>query len=238
MKFLKLMPISCVLLVSMIINSCGKSPNIYSSVYKEDDKQRAADAINSGNYNYAIALLTPYVSQNPTDYSAQSMLANAYMQLAGIDLLKIAVALSTSVNTSKNNLYAVIQAFPIGTSGNISSINTALGLLNGIPSSALTSNQVYQKAIANAGLAFLTITKNILDSTGSISTTLVSSMSETDSNTIYNALVRVQANLNSLGVIAGTGSGSGVLLNIINQITSTSGSSPAVQLATFFLSNA
>ncbi|MES2616009.1 MAG: hypothetical protein V4591_11415 [Bdellovibrionota bacterium] len=219
------------------MTSCGKD-NVLSSLYKENNKEKAEDEIANGNYDSAISLLETYISANPADYSAQSMLANAYMLKAGIDLLTIIIDLSHNIDDAKNNFYAILHSFPRGTQTNINYINTALQTLSAIPSSALTSDQIFQTAMANVALAFFTTSKDILDSSGAISTTLVESMSVTDADTIYNSLVNVQTNFISLGVVAGSGSGTGIILDIINQITSTGGSTGPEKLATFLIANA
>jgi len=221
------------LVVSPVFYSCGKD-NLYSSVVQENNKQKAEDAIISGDYDSAISLLTSYIVENPTDYSAQSMLANAYELKAGINLLDLFIKMSNNISTSKNNLYAVLNSFPTGDSINIGYINTALQILTAIPSASRTSDQTYQIAVVNAALAFLMTKMDILDTSGTISTALVVTMSMTDSNTIYNSLVNVQTIFNSLGVVAGSGSGSGILLSIINGIT-VSGSSAG--LITYLLAN-
>ena len=131
-------------------------------------------------------------------------------------------------------------AFPTGNQSNIADINTAITILNNIPTNTLTSNQVLQTAVANSALAFLTANKDIFTA-GVIDPILVASFLTTniaDADTIYNSLVNVQTELNSLGVVAGTGSGTGRLLDIINQITSTPGATGPEKLATYLSTNA
>ena len=207
------------------VSSCGNA-NEYEKSYQENDKQKAEDSILSGNYDRAIEYLNSYLLTNSTDYSAQSMLANAYMLKAGISITDIIINITNNISNSKGNLYALIASFPVGDVYSISAINTAITTLNtNIPAAALSSSQELQLAIANGGLAFLTINKYLLyDTNGNITASSITSLGASgDATIIYNALVNVQSQMINLGITAGNSTGYGTLLSEINSITSSPG---------------
>ncbi len=218
--------------------SCGKD-NLFTNINTGDSKQKAADKINNGNYDEAIVLLLPYTHNNSGDYLARSMLANAYMLKAGINIINIFIAIGNNINKSKNNLYTVLNSFPTGNPSNIAYLNIALQNLALIPSDVLTPDQQLQSAIAHAALGLFTISMDLVDpSTGIISATQVASISITDADTIYNSFSTVQSLLLALGEIAEAGSGTGIILDLINQITSTAGGSNYQRLAIYLAANA
>ena len=222
--------------LSVLNVSCGKE-NVFHSSYAISDKEKAQEAISSNNYDAAISILSDYISSFPNDYSAKSMIANVYLLKGGIHLSELIVSIQDNINTSNNDLYLLLNSFPTASTTNIEYINNAITYLNDIPTSELSSDQLYQTALAYAALAFYTIKLDVLDVSGTISISQASSMSITDCDTIYNSLVAVQSKLNQIGITAGSSSGSGIILSTINGITSTSGASNSAKLISYLISN-
>jgi hypothetical protein len=217
---------------SLFILSCGRSNNLFASSYKENDKQKADESMLAKDYDGAISTLTKYVNDNPQDYEATSMLARAYTLKGGVNFLNVFVSINNNLSTSKNDLYTLLNSLPTGNAQNISALQSAVSFLSQIPTNSRTQNQIYQIALTNAALGFMVASQDVLDSSGQISTPLVNAMSNTDVLIIYNSIVAVQSALTSLGIVAGNGSGSGILLNTANSIISQGSSN----LKSYFLS--
>ncbi|MGY3803621.1 hypothetical protein ACWNT8_06155 [Pigmentibacter ruber] len=224
--------------INILITSCGNNGNLFSDLPQRDTKQKAEDAINSGDYNSSISLLEPYVSANSSDQQAIGLLSTSYLLAAGINILNMAVSIISNNGSYKNNLQTVLAIMPSASQNNISLVTKAVNTLSLIPSSQRNSNQNYMLAIANASLAMLTIKADCLNTAGSISTTLTSAMSTTDATNIYNYLSSAQTIFNSAGISSGNSSGSGILANFINQINSTTGGTNSAKVINFINSQA
>lgn len=229
---------ACLLFVSVWATSCGKYNSLEGSTTL-NDKEKASVYIQKGNYDAAISGLETYVSANPTDYPAQSMLANVYLLKAGIDTLSLSMAINAGISSAKNNLYAILNAFPTGTATNLSYINSAISAMQTIPSASLSSDQTLEYVVAELSLAVMTLKKDCVDTTtGTLSTTLAASISTTDASTIYSAISTVNTTLSSLGATSGSNSALQVLYQMTSQILSAGGSTSAQQLATYLANNA
>lgn len=215
--------------------SCG-SQNLFSSLTTKDTKQKAEDAINSGDYNTSISLLEPYIAANPNDQQAIGLLTTSYMLLAGVDILNIIVSILDSSSSSKNNFQAILNAMPTGNQTNISLLTKAINTMNLISTSQMNANQNYMYAIASVSLAILIIKQDCLDSSGMISTTSTNSMNVADANSIYTNLSNAQTAFTSAGISSSSNSGSGILANLINQINASSGASNSDKVINFIIS--
>jgi hypothetical protein len=224
------------LFISMpFYSSCG-GQNLYSSFTTKDTKQKAEDAINSGDYNTSINLLAPYVAANSGDQQAIGMLTTSYMLLAGVNILNIMVSILNASGDSKNNFQAILSAMPTGNQTNVSLLTKALNTITLIPTSQMNSNQSYLYAITSASLAILTIKQDCLDSSGVISTSSTNAMNATDANSVYTNLTNAQTAFTSAGMSSSSNTGSGFLANLINQINSTAGASNSAKVINFIIS--
>ncbi|WGL58924.1 hypothetical protein QEJ31_10360 [Pigmentibacter sp. JX0631] len=221
-----------------VITSCGNNGNLFSDLPQRDTKQKAEDAINSGDYNTSINLLEPYVSANSSDQQAIGLLSTSYLLAAGINILNMAVSIISSNGNYKNNLQTVLAIMPAASQSNISLVTKAVNTISLVPAGQRNSNQNYMLAIANASLAMLTIKANCLNAAGTISTSLTSAMSTTDAANIYSYLSSAQSTFSSAGISSGSSSGSGILANFINQINSTTGGSNSAKVINFINSQA
>ena len=223
------------LLSSPIYFSCG-GQNLFSAVTTEDTKQKAEDAINSGDYNTSINLLVPYVSANPGDQQAIVMLTTSYMLLASVNIMDIMVSILTASGSAKNNFQAILSAMPTGNQTNISLLTKAVNTITLISTNQMSADQSYLYAVASASLAILTIKSDCLDSTGAISTSLTNAMSTTDATTVYTSLSNAQTAFTSAGISSSSNSGSGIIANLINQINSSTGASNSAKVINFIIS--
>jgi hypothetical protein len=225
------------LIMPCIVSSgCGQS-NVFESMYKPSDTEKAKESLQNGNYDEAISILSQIVAADPSNYGARSMLANAYLGKAGINLLDLIVNLSNNADSEKNDLYAMLKTFPTGSDANINLVNQALTQLSAIPSDQLSENQHLTKVVANASIAFLTVSSTVLDSSGTIDTTKVTTLPTTTANTVYDSVVNIQTELIDMGTVAGNGSGLGKLLDLTNQVTSTGGATPQQKIETYLVNN-
>jgi len=227
---------SLILIISTSLTGCGQNGNLFSEIPPRDTKQKAEDAINSGDYNTSISLLEPYVSANSSDQQAIGLLSTSYLLAAGINIINMAVSVLSSTSNYRNNLQTVLAILPAGSQANISLVTKAINTISLTPASQRNSNQNYMLAIANASLAMLTIKSSCLNSSGVLTSALISAMSTTDANNIYSYLNSAQSNFSNVGISAGNSSGSGILANFINQINATSGASNSAKVINFITS--
>lgn len=134
------------MLVLMALAGCGDS-NIFEGVGDKNSKQaqteQALIAMDDGDYQTAINILTTLVQNNPGDAQLLQYLSSAYAGAAGLDTLNIL----TVINQLDSN----------GQSGNIDMIGLALGNANG----QLSSEEVAAKlANINNAIATLNLIQN------------------------------------------------------------------------------
>lgn len=218
--------------------SCGQNGNIFSELPARNTKQKAQDAINSGNYQASIELLEPYVAANGSDRQAIGLLSTSYMLAAGVNILNMAVAILESKNKYKNNLQTVLAIMPAASQNNLSLMTKAVNTLSLGSTGERNASQNYMLAIANASLAMLIIKANCLNSSGEISTTQTNALSTTDATNIYTYLTSAETTFAAAGIAAGSSSGSAILANFIGQINATSGGSNSQKVINYILSQA
>lgn len=172
--------------VHQALIACG-SDNVFEKAVKRSEAEKAQAALESGDFESAIATLEEYVKKHPSDAAARSMLANAYLKKSGVDLLKIGASASAS-SSEKSDWTNVSSALPSGTSTNVQNIQAAVDALKGIPVSQRTDEQNYQLAIAQTTLAVTVAKKASGDDSGKLSDEKIDQMSDSDALTIYNAL--------------------------------------------------
>ncbi len=215
--------------------ACGKQ-NLFSAFITENTKQKAEDAINSGDYNTSINLLEPYVAANPGDQQAVGMLTTSYLLLAGVNILNIMVSVLNTSESAKNNFQAILIAMPSGNQTNVSLLTKAVNTITLIPTNQMNSAQSYLYAVASSSLAILTIKQVCLNSSGTISTSSTNAMSATDANAVYTNLSNSQTAFTSAGISSSSNTGSGILANLINQINSSTGASNSAKVINFIIS--
>ncbi len=121
-------------LVVIVIASCGANP--YKTYEKKDPAEDATVALEDNDADKAISILTDALADDPDNNTFKSILALAYAQRAGIDPLTIAQRMggnTSSASTSGNGLTSLFGIMPAATDAAIADVDTALVLLNSIP---------------------------------------------------------------------------------------------------------
>lgn len=184
-----------VLLICTVISlmiSCGANP--FETYEDADPAEDATVALEEGDPNKAINILTKALQNDPENYQYISILALAYAERAGIDALTLAQKMassssSTSVASSQSNgVTSLFAIMPEATDGNIADVDTAVALMVTIPSTVRTSADILKIAMYQTASLTLRTKKYDLDGDGTISAAEVLGMTSGDATTILSQL--------------------------------------------------
>lgn len=144
--------------------SCG--PNSFKSFEKADPAEDATVALERGDPQKAIDLLTDALVEDPSNQKYISILALAYAQRAGVDPLTLAqnMGSSSSSGTSGNGVTGLFSIMPVATEAAIADVDYAVTLLLTIPSADRKTYDTLKLAMFQT--AALTLRSKILDVNG------------------------------------------------------------------------
>lgn len=176
------------LLVSHLV-SCG--PNPFASYETKDPGEDATVALEDGNPNKAINILTDALKDDPENWQWVSILALAYAERAGINALTLAQKMASnsgSQTTSTNEVTSLFSLLPDATDANINDVDEAVALMLKIPALDRTTADVLK--IAMFQTASLTLRTKKLDTNGDgiISVSELLGMTSGDALTILTQL--------------------------------------------------
>jgi hypothetical protein len=182
------------LIVSHLV-SCG--PNPFASYETKDPGEDATVALEDGNPNKAINILTDALKDEPENWQWVSILALAYAERAGINALTLAQKMASNsggqATTSSNEVTALFSILPEATDSNINDVDEAVALMLKIPALNRTTADVLK--IAMFQTASLTLRTKKLDTNGDgiISVSELLGMSSGDALTILTQLASAAA---------------------------------------------
>lgn len=198
--------------------SCGANP--FETYEETDPAEDATVALENGDPNKAINILTKALQDDPNNYQYISILALAYAERAGIDALTLAQKMaSNSSSTSaapstSNGVTSLFSVMPEATDGNIADVDTAITLMLTIPSTSRTSADILKIAMYQTASLTLRTKKYDLDGDGIISAAEVLAMTNSDASTILSQLA------NAASAFSGSSSTSSVDQAAASQISS------------------
>jgi hypothetical protein len=217
-------------LLFLINTSCG-SENVFETLEKKDDKDKAKKSLQNGDYDKAIQSLQSYLADHPNDAGARAMLANAYMKKAGIDILGLAAKVTSSGASSWKG---ILGALPKGTDDNVTALKGAVEALKAIPAASRTAEQSYQLVLAQTSLA-VTIAKKAAGEGESVSEAKVAAMSDKDANLVYTSL---QDSASTVAASPGLGDNASAqkLAGLNAKVDAQTGASTADKMRAFLIS--
>lgn len=186
----------------LFFSACG--PNAFKSLEATDPAEDATVALEEGNPQRAIDILTDALENDPGNEQYISILALAYAQRAGVDPLTLAQNMATSSKSSSegssegtsagssssktNDVTALFGIMPEATEGSIADVDMAVELLLSIPSDNRQSYDTLKLAMFE--IAAMTLRAKILDTDGDgiLSTAELLAMSPDSALAILNQL--------------------------------------------------
>jgi hypothetical protein len=162
-----------------------------ATLEREDPAEDATIALEEGDPNKAINILTKALEGDSTNWIYVSILALAYAERAGINALTLAQNMaSNSENgtSSSNEVTALFSILPDATDTNISDVDQAVALMITIPSDSRTTADVLKIVMFQTASLTLRTKKYDLNGDGVVSTAELLAMSSGDAVTILSQL--------------------------------------------------
>lgn len=182
------------LLVTHLV-SCG--PNPFKSYETKDPGEDATVALEEGNPNKAIRILSEALQDEPENWQWVSILALAYAERAGINALTLAQKMSSNsggpATTSTNEVTTLFAILPSATDANISDVDEAVSLMLTIPADNRTTADVLKIGMYQAASLTLRTKKYDTNGDGIVSPSELLAMSTGDALTILNQLAGAAA---------------------------------------------
>jgi hypothetical protein len=178
-----------VIVMLALMFSCG--PNHLATLERDDPAEDATIALEEGDPNKAINILTKALEGDSTNWIYVSILALAYAERAGINALTLAQNMaSNSENgtSSSNEVTALFSILPDATDTNISDVDQAVALMITIPSDSRTTADVLKIVMFQTASLTLRTKKYDLNGDGVVSTAELLAMSSGDAVTILSQL--------------------------------------------------
>ncbi len=175
-----------------VISTCGANP--FDTYEESDPAEDATVALEEGNPNKAINILTKALQRDPDNYQYISILALAYAERGGIDALTLAQKMasnssSTSMsNSSSNGVTSLFSVMPDATDANIADVDTAVSLMVTIPAAVRTNADTLKIAMYQTASLTLRTKKYDLDGDGIITPAEILGMTSNDASTIISQL--------------------------------------------------
>ena len=172
-----------------VIYSCG--PNHLASLERDDPAEDATIALEDGDPNKAINILTKALEDDSSNWKYVSILALAYAERAGINALTLAQNMasnSESGTSSSNEVTALFSILPEATDQNISDVDQAVSLMIAIPSDSRTTADVLKIAMFQTASLTLRTKKYDLNGDGIVSASELLAMTSGDAVTILSQL--------------------------------------------------
>jgi len=169
----------------------GCGPNPLATLERDDPAEDATIALEEGDPNKAINILTKALEEDSTNWIYVSILALAYAERAGINALTLAQNMaSNSENgtSSSNEVTALFSILPDASDNNISDVDQAVALMITIPSDSRTTADVLKIVMFQTASLTLRTKKYDLNGDGVVSTAELLTMSSGDAVTILSQL--------------------------------------------------
>ena len=186
-----------VAILLLIYNLFGCGANPLKSYETEDPAEDAAIALDEGNPNKAISILTKALEGDPSNAQYISLLAMAYAERGGIDALSLALKMasnnSSSTASSANGVTALFDVMPEATDANIADVDTALALMGQLPSEAFNTAEKLKLAMFQTAALTLRTKKYDTNGDGVISAAEAMAMATADAATILSQLAGAAA---------------------------------------------
>jgi len=178
---------SMVTLALIAISACGANP--YKNYEKKDPAEDATVALEEGNPNKAISILTSALESDPENWVYVSILGMAYAERGGINALTLAQNMASgSSSTSTNGVTSLFSIMPEATDSNIADVDSALANMMRIPAASRTTADVLKIAMFQTAALTLRTKKYDLDGDGTISAAEAFAMSGGDATAILSQL--------------------------------------------------
>ena len=210
------------ILLLALFTSCG--PNPFSSLETGDPAEDATIALEKGDPNKAINILTDALQDEPDNWTYVSILALAYAERAGINALTLAQNMAESSSTtaaSTNNVTALFSVLPEATDQNISDVDEAVALMLTIPALSRTSADTLKIAMFQTASLTLRTKKYDLNGDGIVSASELLAMSAGDASTILSQLASAAAAFAGGGTSSQTDQAAAEQINNIQTAIST-----------------
>jgi hypothetical protein len=221
-----------------LIYGCG--PNPLASLERDDPAEDATIALEEGNPNKAINILTKALEDDSSNWKYVSILALAYAERAGINALTLAQNMasnSESGTSSSNEVTALFSILPEATDQNISDVDQAVSLMIAIPSDSRTTADVLKIAMFQTASLTLRTKKYDLNGDGIVSASELLAMTSGDAVTILSQLASAATAFASGGSSSSTDQAAASQISAIQSaINSCSGADQEAKLKNY-LSN-
>lgn len=184
------------LLALIMSHLVGCGPNPFASYETKDPAEDATVALEDGNPNKAIKILTDALKDEPENWQWVSILALAYAERAGINALTLAQKMASSSGgqtTSTNEVTSLFAILPDATDANISDVDEAVALMLKIPAVNRTTADVLKIAMFQTASLTLRTKKYDTNGDGTISVSELLGMSSGDAVTILTQLASAAA---------------------------------------------
>jgi len=229
--------IACITLLTIL---CGCGPNPLASLERDDPAEDATVALEEGDPNKAINILTKALEDDSSNWKYVSILALAYAERAGINALTLAQNMasnSESGTSSSNEVTALFSILPEATDQNISDVDQAVSLMITIPSDSRTTADVLKIAMFQTASLTLRTKKYDLNGDGIVSASELLAMTSGDAVTILSQLASAATAFASGGSSSSTDQAAASQISAIQSaINSCSGADQETKLKNY-LSN-
>lgn len=173
-----------------LLAGCGGNP--FESYESKDPAEDATVALEEGNPDKAISILTSALRGDPQNNVYISILALAYAERAGVDPLSLAQNMASgsgsSSSTSGNGVTSLFSIMPAATDANIADVDQAVTLMLSIPNEARTTADTLKLAMFQTAALTLRSKKYDINGDGVVSASELLSMSSSDALTILSQL--------------------------------------------------
>lgn len=186
--------IFCLFLLLSVYTSCG--PNPFATLETGDPAEDATIALEKGDPNRAINILTEALQDEPENWTYVSILALAYAERAGINALTLAENMAESPSgspASTNNVTALFSVLPDATDQTIDDVDEAVSLMLTIPPANRTAADTLKIAMFQTASLTLRTKKYDLNGDGIVSASEILAMSSGDALTIMSQLAGAAA---------------------------------------------
>ncbi len=152
-----------IIFIATLLTACG--PNSFTSLEKSDPAEDSTIALEEGNPQKAIDILTDALEGDPGNLQYISLLSMAYAQRAGVDPVTLIQNMSsTSSLAESNSITSLFSIMPPATETAIADVDTAVALLLTIPGSDRKTYDTLKLALFQT--ASMTLRSKILDTNG------------------------------------------------------------------------
>ena len=221
-----------IILFSLWISSCGNS--IFEAAEPtKDPAEEATRALEEGDYETAISVLTSALESEPTNYQYVSLLASAKAQKAGVDTMDFALEMASG-NTSDSGITGLFSVVSDATADNLTALGEAVDLMDTIPSSDQTAADQFKTSMFYTSL--MTMRTKALDTDGDgvlSAEELANNLNDSNASDIINSIVGAEDALANYTADDGTGDAAGNVSAIKDAIDSQDGATDAEKLRNY-----